>query len=412
MHHHTVDIADAAWPRWWRMFVIALGTLILCSCRAPSHHAPPGALMPPNAMMANGSVPSLDEGAAMSGPGGVPCGPDGSPSPVNVIDRWGNPMPLPKMMLTPWRPPGIAGPWPHDEYLHDGGDRDAIATVRPDWQINGLELEDTIVHYDTLQGETKVEPSNRVCIYSPRFAAVRRVSTVHESQQKDHVVGVDLPVRVGLHNENLLATTALQPVAPIGEIGTKQASLSQLNQNPVLTEKVILLQAVQDALLPYEDFSVIRVGIFDRAEKARLAESVDAAIVWSHDKGAQVILDEQTAVIETGDKRAQATFRFDLPEHPKIRVIKCASKNMAKPGEIIDFTIRFDNVGDAVVGNVTLVDNLTTRLEYIEGTAKTSKDADFFTQINEGDSLVLRWEFKEPLKAGDGGLVRFQCKVR
>jgi uncharacterized repeat protein (TIGR01451 family) len=93
-------------------------------------------------------------------------------------------------------------------------------------------------------------------------------------------------------------------------------------------------------------------------------------------------------------------------------VIKVASTNVALPGEIVDFTIRFDNIGDQKIGNVTLIDNLTTRLEYVEGTAQASRKAEFFTEVNEQDSLVLRWEFAEPLGPGEGGLVRFHCRVR
>ena len=30
----------------------------------------------------------------------------------------------------------------------------------------------------------------------------------------------------------------------------------------------------------------------------------------------------------------------------------------------------------------------------------------------DGDSLTLRWDFVEPLLPGEGGLVRFNCRVR
>ena len=61
---------------------------------------------------------------------------------------------------------------------------------------------------------------------------------------------------------------------------------------------------------------------------------------------------------------------------------------------------------------MTLVDNLTTRLEYVEGTSESSLAADFSTSPNDGDSLLLRWEFVESLPAGEGGMVRFRCRVR
>ena len=38
--------------------------------------------------------------------------------------------------------------------------------------------------------------------------------------------------------------------------------------------------------------------------------------------------------------------------------------------------------------------------------------ADFLVEENEGESLVLRWEIIEPLEVGQGGIIRFQCRVR
>ena len=69
-------------------------------------------------------------------------------------------------------------------------------------------------------------------------------------------------------------------------------------------------------------------------------------------------------------------------------------------------------LGDAPIGNVTLIDNLTTRLEYVDGSSKSSRDGEFFAAPNQGESLTLRWEFTDPLEPGQGGLVRFQCRVR
>ncbi len=136
------------------------------------------------------------------------------------------------------------------------------------------------------------------------------------------------------------------------------------------------------------------------------------AIVWTADQGVQVILEGHKASVLEGNQAAQATFRVDLPNNPCLRVCKVASTPSAKPGEEIEFTIRFDNVGDQVIGNVTIVDNLTTRLEYVEGTGQSSKNAAFSTQANQGGSLVLRWELADPLKPGDGGIARFKCRVR
>jgi uncharacterized repeat protein (TIGR01451 family) len=89
-----------------------------------------------------------------------------------------------------------------------------------------------------------------------------------------------------------------------------------------------------------------------------------------------------------------------------------ASACSAKPGEVVEFTLRFDNVGDQTVGNVTIVDNLTTRLELVPNTAQCSREAQFSTEANPQGSLILRFEINEPLKPGEGGIARFKCVVR
>ena len=79
---------------------------------------------------------------------------------------------------------------------------------------------------------------------------------------------------------------------------------------------------------------------------------------------------------------------------------------------MVDFTIRFDNIGRDVIGNVTIIDNLSPRLEYIADTAECSIDAEFKTTPNEAGSFTMRWEIDKPLEVRDGGLIRFQCRVR
>ena len=62
-------------------------------------------------------------------------------------------------------------------------------------ELLGLEMEDTVAHYDTLDGHTLVEPSNKVCLYSPRFGAVRQVVDVEIDQQRNRATGVAEPVK-------------------------------------------------------------------------------------------------------------------------------------------------------------------------------------------------------------------------
>ncbi len=93
--------------------------------------------------------------------------------------------PMPAQVYGSWKPPGIAMPWPEEEFLFDGGDTAPGVVVRQDWRVDGLNVEDTVAHFDTLDGRTLVTPSNRVCLYAPRFASVRRVDNLIAGEQHE-----------------------------------------------------------------------------------------------------------------------------------------------------------------------------------------------------------------------------------
>jgi uncharacterized repeat protein (TIGR01451 family) len=329
----------------------------------------------------------------------------------NLPPVYNGPPPLPVMYASPWSPPGIGGSWPEDEYIFDGGDHNGGVKVRDDWSLEGLDEEDTIIHYDTLDGRTVVKPSNRVCIYAPRFAAVRKVTLAYGDNQLVRAGGVDMPI--GPVREDVIqpVSTTVQPIQPVAEIG-ERATITFIEKLPPIGMVAnTVIRATIDRLKPYEDFDLIRAGKIEEDEKPFIAQAVQAAIVWTLDQGVQVAIEGRKASVLEGDRRAQATY-FVEPGKPCLRICKIASTHSASPGEIVEFTIRFDNVGEQTIGNVTLVDDLTTRLEYIEGTAAASVDAEFFTDPNPQGSLVLRWEIKQPIKTGDGGIARFKCKVR
>jgi uncharacterized repeat protein (TIGR01451 family) len=301
--------------------------------------------------------------------------------------------PLPYQAHGEWSPPGIACPWPPEEYLCDGGDKGSPVAVSPNWELYGLGLEDTVAHYDALDGRTLVEPSNKVCIYAPRFGAVRVVTRIAASENIDQAGGVEVPQQLVKAAGVDIPSSSLQRYQARGDVGTKIG--------------------FQDAFLPFENLSAIRNGILDQAEKARLSEGVQAAIAWSEDVSLQAVLNGRIAIGLTQNERTEEVFTVkDLRNRPKLRIIKVASTQTAQPGEFVDFTLRFDNVGDQPLGNIVLADNLTTRLEYVPDSAQSSLKAQFAVEPNEGDSLVLRWEIDQPLAPGEGGIVRFRCRVR
>ena len=166
------------------------------------------------------------------------------------------------------------------------------------------------------------------------------------------------------------------------------------------------------SLAAYANLTIIRTGEVSDAEQALVERSKEAAIAWTGVQAPQVVFGVKQAHAEVGVRQPGIVYQTDGPDHPKLRLLKLASCGHAQPGEEVEFTLRYDNIGDQVIGNVTIVDNLSTRFEYVPDSAKSSVDADFITQSNDAGSLILRWEIKDPVKPGDGGILRFRVKVR
>ena len=119
-----------------------------------------------------------------------------------------------------------------------------------------------------------------------------------------------------------------------------------------------------------------------------LLEGSAAAQVWSAVEMAQVILDQQLAYEQKAVRQPQVEYVYRSPRGAKLRLIKLASERDAILGDVVEFTLRYDNIGVEPIGNVTIVDNLTTRLEYVEDSQSCSLRADFLTQAHQHESLV------------------------
>jgi len=397
----TAEISYQRWPRLWRMVLVAACTLILCSCRVPRQSVcvsrrpsttPPA--LPRKAFTGVPVAPGV--GPFEPGPEGMELG-----------------VPKPYRPEGPWAPPGLAQPWPKDEYLADGGDRGLPAEVAPDWEVRGLDVEDAVAHFDTLDGRTLVEPTNRVHIYSPRFGAVRQVVSLAENEQWRQSAGVHSPSNLVHYEDVQIAATSTQNLQAGYEVDGKLPNVCRTRQGDGALSTAVGPKAFQDAFQPYENLSVIRRGILEESETAWLARGVTAALAWSHTQAVQVILDHQAAMAAISDHKSHTVFTIkEPPADPKLRVVKVASTQFAEPGDPVDFTIRFDNVGNQLIGNVVIIDNLTPRLEYVPDSAQCSIPATFSTQPNEAGSLVLRCEITDPLPVNQGGIIRFRCRVR
>jgi uncharacterized repeat protein (TIGR01451 family) len=399
--HELLEHPAELLPAWWRCVLVAVATIILCSCSAPLVQTP----MPPAGSSVEAAPAALAEAAAAE-----PLVLAQASVPGDAVDTCLTCPPVASAgsVATPYGP--VIGP--SDEYLCDGGDFGTPAGVRADWVVEGLEEEDAVAHYDTVDGRIIVTPSNRVCIYAPRFAAVRRVVNLVAHEQPQFIGEFreeQTPLRAT--EAQLLASSRQRHAASVN-LGERPASLFRQRQQAGGLEN---LQATMDAytsLAAYANLEIIRTGEVSAADRPLLERSIESAIAWTGDQAPQVVFGLKMAQGMAGVRQAGIVYQTDGPDRPRLRLLKLASRGHALPGEEIEFTLRFDNIGDQVIGNVTIVDNLSTRLEYIPESALSSLDARFLTEPGSADSTILRWEVNDPVEPGEGGILRFRVKVR
>ena len=300
-----------------------------------------------------------------------------------------------------------------DEYVYDGSDREKRVQVDGDWNVYGMDSEDTFGHFDTLDGKRLVSPSNRVAIYAPRFSAIRRVDNLHKSERTALVTQFKKKEGSVLSRSSDFSTTTKQHVALSSNERSQKAFGFIDRTRGVVSDNVLQLRKAKDSFRPYENLDLMRLGKHSKSQTARLQAGLLAAKSWADNLGLQVHADKVQPVIVNDALTLQQMVVVETDDDNAIlRVVKVASKVAARPGEEVEFTIRFDNLSPRKVGNVTLVDNLTTRLRYIPDSAECSLKGEFIQRENDAGSLMLRWEITDPLPAGKGGVIRFKCLVK
>ena len=308
--------------------------------------------------------------------------------------------------------PALAEQFP-DEYLFDGGDREYPVHYDGALMV-GVETEDTVAEFRDHKGDRKVKASNRVAIYSPRFAAVRSFTSISEGtniqrpiSNVDQVQGAALRQKVG-------GKTGVQRDRVQGVRMRSRASgiFSQSTRRDVSAAKGIA-QHVK-LLNLFEGVQFLHDGKIRQSEMAQLHRGMNAATTWTRELN-PVIVASLTATqevyanfkvaelvgIDEGDKK---------PGH--LRLVKLADMEFAKPGDVITFTIRFDNLGDRELRNVRLIDNLTPRLEYVDDSVSSDLPGSINVDDNGEGSHILRLELDNPLAGHSGGVITFQAKLR
>lgn len=301
-----------------------------------------------------------------------------------------------------------------DEYLCDGGDRDFPVHYDSTSRL-GLDTEDTVAEYIEHTGQNRVKAANRVCVYAPRFAAVRTISLPHEEQMVTDVAGLkNATGGTGLHSK--LGITEQTKRDSVGNVRMRSRAGGLESESASDAVETLAAPAIHEKLLnTFQDLAFVRTGTFEQTDAARLQLGLQSALTWSREQNPIIVakIDVPTEGLQTVTSSCLTVIDDRPSDQPgKLRVVKLADKKSAEPGDVITFTIRYDNEGPREVHHVRLVDNLTPRLEYIADSATTDRPGKLLTEDNGEGSLVLVWELDETLPAKTGGVVTFQCRVR
>ena len=312
-----------------------------------------------------------------------------------------------------WCPPGMpqycVNP---QEYLCDGGDKPPEVHVATDGQPLGLGTQDTVVTYDNRDGNPEVSASNCVCVYAPRFAAVRKVDAAALGERAIAAVGYDRPLAPTPMDSRIPGVIVSDIQGPINGrlVRGPDAYRERMQPLPVSGDQSLVL--ARDILEALADISLLEIGKLKDADLPLIQTGAMAAIIWTGRDVVDVLIDEQKAAVATMDRTPQELKIYEVRGSGKLRICKVADRTAARVGDPVTFVIRVDNVGDAAVNNIVISDNLTTRLEYVADTQACTKGAVFTSTANEAGSTTVSWKLTDNMKVGEGCIIRFRCRVR
>ncbi|MBQ2789057.1 MAG: DUF11 domain-containing protein [Thermoguttaceae bacterium] len=299
------------------------------------------------------------------------------------------------------------------EYVVTGGDSKGPMYSREDWSVENLDKEDSVAHFDTIDGRILSEPTNRLFLYSPRFGAARQVVGPIAGESRVMLESANTTTQVVQKEGVQVVDARTAETKPLGASQNAGVAGAESAMAPTIGSSRVMLMEADAQLRLHALLTSATVDDLATNDASLMLEGALAAQGWSGEQKVAVALDTVNAFSNTYLEGAGTIYSVkDDTKTSKLRVIKIANKDAARPGELVEFTLRFENIGDEPIGNVTILDNLSARLAYVDNTAKSSVPAEFLAELNEQGSLNLRWEITEPLEPKEFGVVRFICKVR
>jgi uncharacterized repeat protein (TIGR01451 family) len=261
--------------------------------------------------------------------------------------------------------PRLGPKGPKEEVFLDGGDRGDPLGIGRNELLGGLNPTDVGVEY-SIGGHRKVETSNVVSIFSPRFM-IRRVEVVPGGFAITQMV------------------TAHAAAQHTGLIQDRNAAMVGIG--------LVRPTAMEGAVRPGAYVGKVGLSFYLGSTKPGVFGQVDGIKVT----GALVEPEQLTAFPTL---RPLTVTKSVDPPGPK------------EPGEVVTITIRYANTGSKAVSEIVVNDSLSGRLEYVPGSAQSDRPANFTTTENEVGSLYLRWDLPGTILPGQSGTIRFKAKVR
>jgi uncharacterized repeat protein (TIGR01451 family) len=305
---------------------------------------------------------------------------------------------------------------PRDEYLCDGGDRGTPAAAGAGGNIGGIDPRDTVVGFDIgVKGriQPKVLPTNVVCIYAPRFAEVR---VSNGPNQNVDVQQVQINKHLTKYSQTSVLDTSkrlVQNQSPqmarersraAGLKGRLLADEKSNNRGPsAFTANVMPITNRQEQT---PELALMRQKAGQIKEKIRLdgIKTVEGPVISGH-------VDSASEAVKVWGPHQMTGVEIP-PDRPGLAVIKRVSVAEAEPGDTVSYVIFYRNMGNTPIKNVSIVDSLLPRLEYVKGTSRGPEGTDFSTAMNPVGSTELRWQLPGVLPPGAVGHVSFDAIVR
>ena len=79
---------------------------------------------------------------------------------------------------------------------------------------------------------------------------------------------------------------------------------------------------------------------------------------------------------------------------------------------VVTVTLKFTNPTTEEMTDVVIADSLTARLEYVDGSTRSTRPTTFTATPNRAGSTVLRWALDGTLKPGESGRITFQVRIK